>query len=253
MNRPVDVLADWQSGRASRVTVAISLYNYRDYIDTCLTSVANQTLDALSVLVVDDASKDEGGRAAAEWLERHGERFARARVLRHVKNGGLAAARNTAFGAADTDYVFVLDADNQIYPRCLAQLSDALDRTDASFAYCYLEQFGDAQGLINLRPWNPSSLQHGNWIDAMVLLRRQVWASVGGYTTTMPVMGWEDFDLWFKIARSGGFGIQIPEILARYCVHGDSMIRTVTNPRVDELWRFLRACYPEAFRIEEFR
>jgi hypothetical protein len=60
-------------------------------------------------------------------------------------------------------------------------------------------------------------------------------------------MGWEDFDLWFKLARLGHWGVLVPEILARYRVHGESMLRTVTNPKVDRLWAHLRSTYPEFF------
>ena len=63
----------------------------------------------------------------------------------------------------------------------------------------------------------------------------------------MPVMGWEDFDLWFKIARLKGWGLQVPEILGRYFVHRDSMLRTVTNPEAERQWAYLRSKYPEFF------
>src|SRR5262249_33783070 len=81
----------------------------------------------------------------------------------------------------------------------------------------------------------------------MVLLRKSIWEKLGGYSTNMPVMGWEDFDLWFKLARAKGWGILVPQILTRYRVHGSSMLRTVTNPRADALGSHLRSTYPEFF------
>jgi glycosyltransferase involved in cell wall biosynthesis len=242
-----DVLAEGGTGEPARVTVAISLYNYRQHILECLDSVNAQTIGQVDLIVVDDCSTDRGSDDVLRWLETFGGRFARYKLVRHVTNRGLAAARNTAFAQARTEYVFVLDADNLLYPRCLQQLVGALDVSGASFAYCYLEKFGTGRGLHNLSPWRPSSLQHGNSIDAMVLLRRTVWEAVGGYSSDMPAMGWEDFDFWFKIAGINGWGVQAPEILGRYRVHADSMIQTVTNPRAGELWQYLRARYPESF------
>ena len=243
----IELVVQRDNERTARVTVAISLYNYRDRIVGCLDSVKAQTARDIELVVVDDDSHDDGCDVVRRWLEATGERFGRYMLLRHRSNRGLAAARNTAFAQARAPYVFVLDADNTIYSRCVQQLAGSLERCGASFAYCYVERFGDAVGLHNVRAWNPKTLRFGNTIDAMVLLRKTVWEAVGGYSTDMPVMGWEDFDLWFKIARLGGWGVQIPEILARYDVHSDSMITTVTNPAADRLWAHLRATYPEFF------
>jgi glycosyltransferase involved in cell wall biosynthesis len=229
------------------VTVIVSLYHYGEYLPECLDSVREQTLDPLHLVIVDDHSRDDSAEVAARWLDARGQRFARYRLLRHVENQGLARTRNTAFAHADTPFVFVLDADNALYPRCLERLLSALENCRASFAYCIAQTFGDAAGLTNYIPWNPRHFAINNIIDAMALLRKSDWEKVGGYSTTMPVMGWEDFDLWFKLARAGGWGALVPEVLTRYRVHATSMLRSVTNPRVNLLWPHLRATYPEFF------
>ena len=180
-------------------------------------------------------------------MEAHQERFSRVLLLRHRENRGLAKARNTAFRYSRTPFVFVLDADNALYPHCLKRLMEALQNSSASFAYAIAEKFGDVSGLTNYIPWNPTQFAINNTIDAMVLIRKSEWEKVGGYSTDMPVMGWEDFDLWFKIARAGGWGVLVPEVLTRYRVHGSSMLRTVTNPKVGILWPHLRQTYPEFF------
>jgi len=182
----------------------------------------------------------------SDWLSENGSRFNNYQLARHPVNSGLAGARNSGFHHARTEFVFILDADNTLYPRCLERLLAALRHCNASFAYCYLEKFGQKSLLQNTNAWNPDALQHGNVIDAMVLLRRSVWEEVGGYSK-MEVMGWEDFDFWFKIARRKGWGVLVPEILARYRVHRKSMLKKVTNPKVRKLWTQLRATYPEFF------
>lgn len=229
------------------VSVIVSLYNYGQYIAGCLDSVYTQTLDSLDLVVVDDCSTDASPRVVSAWLEDHGGRFARYRFLRHRHNRGLAQTRNVAVAHAVAPLVFILDADNLLYPRCIESLRSALENSAASFAYCYVETFGDKSGLINVLPWDPGLFPDYNAIDAMVLLRRTMWQQLGGYSTDMPVMGWEDFDLWFKIARAKGWGMLVPEILARYRVHGTSMLNAVTNPKADLLWAYLRARYPEFF------
>jgi glycosyltransferase involved in cell wall biosynthesis len=229
------------------VTVIVTLYNYSNFVTDCLASVHAQTLSGIDLVVVDDCSTDDSLQVVADWLNRQGDRFSRYRVVQHVVNNGLAKARNTAFRNARTPYVFVLDADNILYPRCLERLHSALQHCAASFAYAYAEKFGEAHGLTNYNPWNPDTFRINNTIDAMVLLRKAVWEQVGEYSTDMPAMGWEDFDLWFKIARAQGWGILVPEILTRYRVHGASMLNTVTNPNGGILWSHLQTTYPEYF------
>ena len=246
---PYEIIAESeQSPVIPSVTVIVSLYNYRRYIIECLESVKPQTIGELDLIVADDCSTDDSAEIAHRWLIENGGRFSKYLLIRHKVNSGPSATRNTAFARSRTKYVFVLDADNLLYPRCLERLVSALDNCDASFAYSYIERFGEASSLLNTRPWNPGTLQHGNTIDAMVLLRRSIWEKVGGYSTNAVMrLGWEDYELWFKIARINGWGIHVPEILGRYRVHHDSLLHTTTNPNVDKLWVYLRSNYPEFF------
>jgi glycosyltransferase involved in cell wall biosynthesis len=149
--------------------------------------------------------------------------------VRHAKNSGLATARNTAFSLSRTPYVFVLDADNEIYPRCVEECWLALRACDAAFAYPILEKFGSESGLMGTELWSMARLAEGNYIDAMVLLRKSAWEEFGGYTKMDSGSGWEDYELWCKMAERGAYGVQVPQILARYRVHRSSMLRTHTN------------------------
>jgi glycosyltransferase involved in cell wall biosynthesis len=216
------------SGASAPVTVCVSLHQYADYIVECLESVRAQTLDDVSLIVVDDHSRDGGERRVHEWLKAHGGRFASAELLRHERNLGLAPARNTAIGRARSPYVFVLDADNGLYPRALERLYAVVEETGAPFAYSILERFGDEQGLLCCEDWSRERLAQGNYIDAMALLRRSTWEAVGGYRQ-MRFSGWEDYDFWCRCAEAGLDGRALPEILCRYRVHSRSMRRSATD------------------------
>lgn len=217
-------------GRAL-VTVAVSLHNYGRFIVDALESIASQTLARIELVIVDDASTDRGPERTTRWLHRHGRRFIRARLLRRVTNAGLAAARNLALADARAPHFFVLDADNALYPRCLERLAAALaaDRTCA-FAYPVIETFGDTRSLIGTPVWSRARLAGGNYIDAMAMLRTARLRAIGGYAR-MAVPGWEDYDLWCRMAEYGWTGVRVPEILARYRTHGGSMLNTTTRRR----------------------
>ena len=139
-------------------------------------------------MVVDDASTD--GSAAVIEAELSRYPWLPVQLIVRGRNRGLAAARNLAARHARGEYVFILDADNFVYPHALGRLVDALDRDPgASFAYGILEVF-TSQGATDLKSWldwDPQRLRYGNFVDAMSMIRRSALEEAGGYRRTAPL------------------------------------------------------------------
>ncbi|WP_330447189.1 CDP-glycerol glycerophosphotransferase family protein [Streptomyces anulatus] len=105
------------------LSVVVPVHNVEAYLEDCLRSVADQTLEAIEVVMVDDGSTDGSARIAAEFAARDG----RFRLVRQ-RNAGLSAARNTGvrhttptvpyLAFADSDDIVVHDA----YERMTASL-----------------------------------------------------------------------------------------------------------------------------------
>jgi len=227
----------------SLVTVAVSLFNYARFIGPCLNSVATQLHPALDLIVVDDASdRDTSVEVAATWIETNAHRFARSLLLRHTRNQGLAQSRNTAFAHARGDFVFVLDADNMIYPRAISRLHEVLRQEDFAAAYTQLEFFGQKKRLGYADLFRRRNFESGNYVDAMALVRKASWQAVGGYTHLEG--GWEDYDFWCKLIEHGMEAAYVPEILCRYRVHKTSMLRTETNKNDADLRTQLSLRHP---------
>ena len=72
------------------VSVIVPVYNVERYVDECLASIRAQTYANLEILVVEDCSTDGSLQALTPHLD-----DPRVRLIRHGKNGGLSAARNT--------------------------------------------------------------------------------------------------------------------------------------------------------------
>jgi glycosyltransferase involved in cell wall biosynthesis len=170
----------FESGRLgdAKATVCITLYNYENFILDALHSVYDQTLDELGLVVLDDCSSDFGLRRVERWLGEYGERFAGTCVLRHQVNRGLGVARNGAIARAQSDFIMILDADNELYPRCVERLLSGIEGTDFGFAYSILERFGEQTGLMGTLNWDPELLRVDNYIDAMALIRKDLWEAI---------------------------------------------------------------------------
>ncbi|MBN1530842.1 MAG: glycosyltransferase family 2 protein [Thermoleophilaceae bacterium] len=227
------------TGGEPRVSVLLTSYNYKDVVAQAIRSVALSGFRDHELVVVDDASTD-GSAAVIEaevsrypWLPVH--------LIARGRNRGLAAARNLAARQARGEYVFILDADNFIYPHALGRLVDALDRDPgAAFAYGILEVF-TSQGASDLKSWldwDPERLRYGNFVDAMSMIRRSALEEAGGYSSDPRLYGWEDFALWCALAERGQRGVLVPEILAAYRSSIGSMI-ALTDIDASAAWSAL--------------
>lgn len=231
--------------------VCISLYNYADKITTALSSVRDQSLQGIELIVVDDASTDRSLETAQNWLQQNHAGFSRVVLIQHSGNAGLAAARNTAFEAATTDWCFVLDADNHLHPqaveRCLQIARDVT--SEIAVIHPLIHQSCNdeaspqqARRLISGMSWQQHQFKRTNYIDAMALIRRSAWRDVGGYSHIED--GWEDYDFWCKLIDKGYQGVLCPQVLATYVNHEQSMIHRRTNRHVRRISRILQARHP---------
>ena len=247
-------LVEWRSEEPSRAAVIVSLFNYSDWVLDALNSVAQQRQHQLELIVVDDASCDDGAERVASWMQEQiaaaQHPFASLQLVRHAHNAGLATARNTAFKLAEADWCFVLDADNILYPDalsvCLAIAESGADALAVVHPIIAVEadpgMVDEHRSLVATASWQQEVLAQGNAVDAMALVRRSAWTIVGGYSHIEG--GWEDYDFWCKLIAHGFHGVQCPMVLATYRSHANSMSATVTNSSWAPLRRTLQERHP---------
>src|SRR5215217_3652483 len=91
------------------ISVVIPAYNRAATIEDCLRSVQAQTYQKWEVIVADDGSGD----ATVEIVKRLAREDARIRLVRHERNRGAQAARNSGIHAAKGSWIAFLDSDDQ--------------------------------------------------------------------------------------------------------------------------------------------
>jgi len=226
----------------------VPLYNHAHEVGAALASVAASELRDVEVVVLDDASTDGGQEAVLGFFR--DTPFVPGMLLAHPVNRGLGRTRNDLAEAARGEYVFMLDADNELYPTALGRLVAALDDDPgAFFAYPMLEVHadGEPETLRSHLPWEPELLHLGNYIDAMALLRRGVLLELGGYAEDLRLYGWEDYELWCRAAERGLRGVLVPQVLTRYRRAEHSML-AITDLDSTDAESVLRARYPALAR-----
>jgi CDP-glycerol glycerophosphotransferase len=110
------------------ISVILPVYGVEEYLGACLDSILDQPGPAaLEVIAVDDASPDRCGA----MLDARARRDPRLRVVHRRRNGGPGHARNEGLARAAGDYVWFVDADDQIADGALAAITARLEQDRA--------------------------------------------------------------------------------------------------------------------------
>ncbi len=247
--------------KKSSVGVIVPYFNSAlDSVRELLIGLNNQLAPPDVVCFVDDGSSSGHRRDLKDLLKHHLR--VPYKLVEHVENRGLAAARNTGLGALNTDYVVNIDADDIPLPNFIKSYRDYLDNNqNASAATCWLASFkhGDDWGNaanVNLiyRPIGDGLMlaQVDNCLGhANSCFRRDTLVSIGGWDAEEKTM-WEDWALYLKmISRGLRLGV-IPEPLVLYRVTPGSMARTYQRfPAMNRLARQISTLPAfEAFRLQ---
>jgi glycosyltransferase involved in cell wall biosynthesis len=242
MRPPAAANTSWEvaaneAGRACdrpAVSVVVTLFNYSNYIRNCLDSLrASQVEDlpgGFEVVVVDDGSTDASVSVMEDYMRTSPLPIF---LVKKRSNTGLADARNIGLLTARAPLAFILDADNEVRPECLSAHYQALATSDYAMAYGIINQFEDSTrksvATVSDCEWDVRVLLERPCIDAMAMIRKETAQKVGGYSTeygTILPQGFEDYDLWLKLAQAGYSGKRIPRVLSDYRLHSASMLQT---------------------------
>jgi glycosyltransferase involved in cell wall biosynthesis len=214
--------------RTITVSVVITVFNYSTYIDACIKSVLSSTLQDIEIIIVNDCSTDDSLSRCLEYVSCE----LPITIIDKQANTGVSHSRNLGILQARGAYIFILDVDNEIYPRCLEEHLNTM-RSDSSLIACYAvidmyDESGALCGQNSKQPFDLKKLRNGNYIDTMAMFNRQELISVGAYDEHLLErgIGYEDYDLWLRIGRRNkpvGF---IEQPLSRYLQKTESMLST---------------------------
>ncbi len=151
--------------------------------------------------------------------------------------------RNALLSRASTDLVLVIDPGQELFPRALRTLVDALTADHAAAVY---PMVADTSGgvLWNSLPPEEERLARRVYIGAPFLIRRDVLDRVGGFSENPAVDGYEDHELWLRLIAAGYKGILVPQILAsgrRFDAPPYGVARLMPELTIDALERARRS------------
>ncbi len=196
-----------------KVSLYIPCYNVEAYLARCIEGVLNQSLPPDEILVIDDGSRDRTLEIAARYP---------VRVIRHEKNRGLAAARNTGFHNAKNEFVASLDADCVPERNWLKLLARHMESGNVAgvggkLVEAVRDSLADRWRAVHMvQHWGDQPLSNPHFVFGNnSLFRRSAVEEAGGYDERLWTNG-EDSSLSFKLRAKGHDLFYEPSAIVRH-------------------------------------
>ena len=184
------------------VSVVVPVHNRADVVGDAIASLMQQSFGDFEVIVVDDGSTDQ----SAEIALRSGD--GRVRLVRHERNLGIPAARNSGLDAATGAFIAWLDSDDLARPGRLAEQVRFLSAHPDTAALGACSGRVDWQGRPKGRPRVPL-FTHEALVPALMFRTPMIQSTLMGraeilqscrYRSEYPVC--EDLDMYIRLTRS---------------------------------------------------
>jgi glycosyltransferase involved in cell wall biosynthesis len=225
---------------APRVSITMPAYGAEATIREAVESALAQTVSDFELIIVDDGSPVP----VADVLD--DMRDERVRIVRHERNRGLGAARNTALREVRAPLLTHLDADDLIEAGYLEALLPCFDDPAVGLAYpnVLVSGHGEDGPYIRDPERHPvdtfPELALRNPIPVMTVVRTSAVRAVGGYEEGM--WGAMDWMLYLELATAGWRFAYVDRMLAHYRWSDTSMSNDwdrVQHANLQVMWRFM--------------
>ncbi|KAA2235241.1 glycosyltransferase family 2 protein [Salinarimonas soli] len=223
------------------ISVVLPVYNGAADVIAAIESVLNQSFADFELLAIDDCSpRDNSLELIRCFAAERGD--PRLKVIALDRNHGLAGVLNAGIAMARGRYIARQDQDDfskpERFARQVAQL-EADPECGMVGTGAEIWSGGAFTGRVHDHPARNNELQHDLLINnpfmhASVMLRREVFETVGPYCTDKSRQPPEDYELWSRVARRWRVA-NIPERLMIYQEVAGSMSRTGDNPFLDKV------------------
>ena len=120
-----------------KISVVVPIYNAEKYMHRCISSILNQTLKDIEIILINDGSSDNSGQIIDEYAKQDN----RIKVI-HQQNSGPSIARNKGMSIAKGKYIGFVDSDDYIEPNMYEELYNNASNKNIEVVMCsYNEKY----------------------------------------------------------------------------------------------------------------
>jgi len=182
-----------------KISIIVPVYNTSKYLDKCIDSLVNQTLDDIEIIMVNDGSTDNSEEIISKWQDKD-KRI----KLYNKENGGQSSARNLGLDKAKGEYIAFVDSDDYISYDMYEVLYNKAKKNKLDMVLCdfYLdygdkivenERLFDEEGNISFKDYIMSTPSPVNKIIKRSFLEENKFRFPEGFIyedlASMPILG----------------------------------------------------------------
>lgn len=130
-----------------KISVIIPVYNVEKYLNRCVDSILNQSLQDFEIILVNDGSTDSSPKICDEYVQQD----EKIRVI-HKQNARVAAARNDGIKTAKGEFISLIDSDDWIEPTMLEEMYSTATQFGCDFVMCDFTKKGKEVEYIVSQP-----------------------------------------------------------------------------------------------------
>ena len=129
-----------------KVSIIIAVYNCEKYIEKCVRSLFEQTLDGIEYIFVNDATPDKSIEILKSTIEDYPARKYQIKIINLEVNGGVSNARRVGIKKATGEYIIHTDSDDWVEKEMYERLYLIAKETDADIVGCnFIHEFPNMQ------------------------------------------------------------------------------------------------------------
>lgn len=119
-----------------KVSVIIPVYGVENYIERCVRSLMEQTLDEMEFIFVNDCTKDSSVVILEQVISEYKSRVTNVKIIHHQINKGLPQARKTGLFYATGEFVAHCDSDDWVDRNLYEKLYHSAVSNNSDIAVC---------------------------------------------------------------------------------------------------------------------
>ncbi|MGH2079303.1 glycosyltransferase [Aerococcus urinaeequi] len=219
-----------------KISVIMGAFNCENTITEALDSLWNQTFQDFEVVICDDGSTDNTLEILKKIEKSNSHKV---KLLFNEKNQGLNYTLNKCLKAAQGELIARMDADDISLPNrfetqlLFLQTHEEIDFVSSNMIY--FDETGDwGKSSLKKNPEPHDFVKNSPFAHAPVIIRREAYEKVEGYTVEDSLLRVEDYHLWIKLYSEGFKGANIEEPLYKMRENKSAYSRRTFKNRIND-------------------
>ena len=218
-----------------KVSVIVPVYNVEKYVEKCLKSLVNQTMQEIEIIVVDDGSKDGSKSIVDNYIKKYPDKI----KYLYKENGGLSSARNFGIPYANGEYIAFLDSDDYVEPTMYEEMYKLAKKDNADMVECdFIWEYPNKQKYDYGVVYNgkKEAIEKARVVAWNKLIKREI---IENEKIEFPFgLRYEDVEFFYKLVPS----LNKIAFLKKYFIHyvqRENSIANTQNTKTKDIFKVL--------------